>query len=74
VTGADLAEWEAYERAYGPISIHERLDTLQTALSFYTAKAGGARGVDPEDFAPSWGDALERRLELAAREKQRSQP
>ncbi|HEU4864991.1 MAG TPA: hypothetical protein VFT76_01980 [Actinomycetota bacterium] len=69
MTGADLAEWEAFEAAYGPILLHERLDWMRAILAYVTAKAGGDRGHDLEDFLPAWDAALELRLDVRERER-----
>jgi hypothetical protein len=67
LTATDLADWAAYRVAYGPITIHERLDMLQAVLAYFIAKTGGMRGVDFSDFENQWADALDRRLELRTR-------
>lgn len=54
MSGADLAEWEAFEHLHGPILIHERLDVLQAMVSYVVARSAGAKDVSPRDFLPRW--------------------
>lgn len=55
MTGADLAEWEAFERAFGPIVPGERIDLAQAMLSSVIARSHGAKGdLTPEKFLPVW--------------------
>lgn len=67
MTGADLAEWTAFEQVCGPVLIHERLDAVQAMLSYVVAKVGGAKDVSsPQEFLPHW-DGVQARAEADER-------
>lgn len=55
MTGHDLAEWEAFERSFGPIVPHERIDAAQAMLSSVVARVGRAKGdLRATKFLPQW--------------------
>jgi hypothetical protein len=58
MSGQELAEWQAYERVYGPIGVEERLD--RTAAVIANQVANSLRGPkskpsEVDDFMPRWG-------------------
>jgi hypothetical protein len=44
-----LGEWEAFERSYGPILVHERIDLMGALI------ASVMTGNPIEDLLPRWG-------------------
>ena len=55
MTGHDLAEWEAFERSFGPIVLHERIDASQAMASSVVARSHGAKGdLRAQKFLPQW--------------------
>ena len=67
MTGHDLAEWEAFERSFGPIVMHERIDAAQAMASSVNARVHRARGdLRAQKFLPQWEGA--RRQEQTADE------
>jgi hypothetical protein len=62
MSSAELTEWMAYERVYGSILIHERIDMgfaqLQWLLVRLWTKA--KRKLTPADFMPPWYQELTR--------------
>jgi hypothetical protein len=56
MSGYDLAEWAAFERSFGPIVQHERIDAAQAMLSSVVARVGRAKGdLRATRFLPQWG-------------------
>jgi len=49
-----LAEWAAFERWYGPILIHERIDHAAALGAFVAARAAGNKDAEFKDFIPDW--------------------
>lgn len=49
----ELVEWSAFERLYGPVLIHERVDVAAAHIAFMLSD--GKRPAD--DFMPDWGAA-----------------
>jgi hypothetical protein len=45
-----FTEWSAFERVYGPVLVHERVDFM---LAVLCARIGGG---DAEDFLPQWDE------------------
>ena len=55
MSGHDLAEWEAFERSFGPIVPHERIDAAQAMASSVNARLARARGdLRATRFLPKW--------------------
>ena len=54
MTMRDLMEWHAYERVYGPILVHERLDVGLAQIGLIMAKLWGKGNPKPRDFLPVW--------------------
>jgi hypothetical protein len=56
MTSAELTEWMAYERVYGPILIHDRIDMgfllLQQFMAYLWTKTRHQRTM--QDFLPPW--------------------
>jgi hypothetical protein len=53
-----LTEWEAYERATGPLDVGERLDQLFGMLQATIANVNRSKKTRPykaEQFVPEWG-------------------
>ncbi len=66
MTAGELTEWMAYERTYGSLLIHERIDAGFALVAFVIAKAfsDGKRDMSPEDFMPPWYQELNRERKL----------
>ena len=57
MTGADLAEWEVFERLHGPILLHERLDAVMASIGTAVYRAAGSKQTAKELFdalLPDW--------------------
>jgi hypothetical protein len=56
MSSAELTEWMAYERVYGPILIHDRIDVgfllLQQFMAYLWTKTRQQRTM--QDFMPPW--------------------
>lgn len=55
---AELAEWVAFEREFGPITLHERIDAAAAVIALHIHNSvprrhGKEYGVS--DFLPKWG-------------------
>jgi len=65
MTAAELTEWVAYERVYGPILVHERIDLGFAQLSYYLVSLLGQKKRGQQyklrDFFPGWLRDLMRR-------------
>ena len=49
----ELTEWAVFERDFGPLTPHERMDALLGRLAYVVhASAGGTER--PENFQPQW--------------------
>ena len=59
MSGADLGEWEAFERLHGPILIQERIDVAQAMISASIYRAAGAKEAEAKDFLPRWDGTLD---------------
>lgn len=59
VPAADIAEWVAFEREFGPITVHERIDVaaaiIASAVAATVPRKRGARVPSLSDFLPKWG-------------------
>jgi hypothetical protein len=61
MTSAELTEWAAYERVYGSIIPHERIDVGFAQLSWLMASLWGSRkrgDFKIRDFMPPWYQEL----------------
>jgi hypothetical protein len=71
MTSAELTEWAAFERVYGPILPHERIDVGLAQLGWLMARLWGKskRELKLRDFMPGWyqeltaGDAVRQGFE-----------
>jgi hypothetical protein len=56
MTSAELTEWMAYERTFGPILLHERIDVGFAQLGWLMARLWGStkRKLTRRDFMPDW--------------------
>jgi hypothetical protein len=65
MTSAELTEWMAYERVYGPVLAHERIDLGFAQLSFYLvsllSKKKRGQQYKLRDFLPGWMRNLDHR-------------
>jgi hypothetical protein len=65
MTARELMEWAAYERVYGPLLVHERIDLGFAQLYYYLVSLLGQkkRGqrYSLRDFLPKWMRDLGRR-------------
>jgi CRISPR/Cas system CSM-associated protein Csm2 small subunit len=77
MTSAELTGWIAYERVYGSILPHERIDAGFAQLSFLMAKLWGKKKhgeFEIREFMPPWyqeltaEDASRRAFEAMLRE------
>jgi hypothetical protein len=67
MTARELLEWAAYERVYGSILPHERIDVGFAQVSLILTKAFGKPGqrLTLRDFMPEWYRELTADDELA---------
>jgi hypothetical protein len=56
MTARELTDWIAFERVFGPITVHERLDVLLARVAYAVVAAAGGK-ARPEDFMPRWDQA-----------------
>lgn len=56
LSSADLTEWAAFERVYGPLLVHERIDMGFAHVCWMLARllGDGKRQWEVRDFMPSW--------------------
>jgi hypothetical protein len=56
MTAGELIEWQAYERVFGSILVHERIDAGFAQVSLLLAKAYSDKGArySMRDFMPPW--------------------
>ncbi|HWP35192.1 MAG TPA: hypothetical protein VNM66_06320 [Thermodesulfobacteriota bacterium] len=58
MSAAELAAWAAFERRFGPLTVHERVDAAAALVAWSVARALGAtRAQDPGAFLPRWAEA-----------------
>jgi hypothetical protein len=50
-----VAKWAAFERVWGPLLIHERIDYAGALNAYVSASVWGGRRYRLEDFLPRWG-------------------
>jgi hypothetical protein len=62
ISFAELVQWTAFERFYGPILIQERVDVAGAIAAWAAAAAGGSK-APPEDFLPKWGEGTRQSAE-----------
>jgi len=66
MTTAELTEWMAYERVWGPILPHERIDIGFAKLTYYLVSllSRSRQRIRVEDFLPGWmSDLVKKRAE-----------
>jgi hypothetical protein len=63
MTSAELTEWMAYERVYGPILPHERIDVGFAQLQWLMVRlwTKTKRKLTIRDFMPRWYQELTKR-------------
>jgi hypothetical protein len=54
MSSEELTAWSAFERVYGPVLIHERIDVGLAQVGFILAKLMGRGHPRPRDFLPGW--------------------
>jgi hypothetical protein len=55
LSAAQVDEWDAFERRYGPVLVHERIDIgLASIAQMLAATAGTNKPL--QDFLPTWWD------------------
>ncbi|MEU4576604.1 hypothetical protein [Nonomuraea sp. NPDC023979] len=57
MSGRELAEWQAYERVYGPIGVEGRLDRTAAVIAKQVADSLRGPKTKPselDDFMPRW--------------------
>ncbi len=47
-------EWSAFERVFGPIVLHERIEVSNAFVAMTIAAANGGRDLKLEQFVPLW--------------------
>ncbi len=60
MTSAELTDWVAYERLYGPILAHDRIDIGFAQLEWLLARlwTKSAHRMTVRDFLPAWDQEL----------------
>ena len=60
MTAGELMDWAAYERTYGSLLIHERIDAGFAQVSLILAQAFSSNGkrYKMRDFMPRWFQEL----------------
>jgi hypothetical protein len=53
----ELQEWAAFERTFGPITLHERIDQAAALVAWSIARSLGATEEGPEAFLPRWDES-----------------
>lgn len=57
LTGRQLAQWSAFEKTFGPLTVQERVDAVTAATAWAPLAAAGAlkdKDATPADFMPDW--------------------
>jgi hypothetical protein len=57
ITARELAEWAAFERVFGPITVQERVDAAAGIAGWAAMAAAGVKDKNPRDFMPDWARA-----------------
>jgi hypothetical protein len=63
MTSAELTEWMAYERVYGSVLAHERIDVGFAMLGTLVHNLWSKKPRKIQDFMPSWFQELIGRTE-----------
>jgi hypothetical protein len=65
MTSAELTEWMAYERVYGPILVHERVDVGLAQLQWLMVRlwTKAKQKMTIRDFMPRWYQELTERID-----------
>jgi hypothetical protein len=59
MSSAELTEWMAYERIYGSMLIHERIDMGFAQLAWLITRLWAKKtNLKPQDFMPPWYQEL----------------
>jgi hypothetical protein len=54
ISRRELQEWSAFERVFGPIVLHERIEVANAFVAMTIAAANGAKDLKLEQFVPRW--------------------
>ena len=57
ISARELSEWAAFEKIYGPILIHERVDIAGALVAAILANINSKRKYEISDFLPKWTGA-----------------
>jgi len=63
MTSAELTDWMAYERVYGPILVHDRVDVGFAMLATLVHNLWAKKPRKIQDFMPQWFQELTERTE-----------
>ncbi len=58
MTSGELTEWTAFERVYGPILPHERIDVGLAQVCLLMARLWAKGNFKVRDFMPRWYQEL----------------
>jgi len=59
MTSAELTDWTAYERVYGPVLVHDRIDIGLAQVCLVLVKLLGQKSKHTlRDFLPAWWQEL----------------
>jgi hypothetical protein len=59
MSSTELTNWTAYERVYGPILVHERIDVGLAQLQWLVTRLWASKNkLTPRDFMPPWYQEL----------------
>jgi hypothetical protein len=50
----DEAEWATFEEAFGPLTLHERIDAAAAHIAYAVHASAGGK-LPPEQFVIRWG-------------------
>lgn len=53
MTGAELVEWTAFEKSFGPLTVQERVDAAGATAAWGARSAMGSKSA-PGDYLPDW--------------------
>jgi hypothetical protein len=59
-TMREAVAWREFERGFGPITLHERIDAVGALIAHTVAKGSGLKRenggeLEVRDFMPTWG-------------------
>jgi len=64
-----VAKWAAFERVWGPLLTHERIDYAGALNAYVSASVWSGRRYRVEDFLPRWGGSVDNADEIIAKMK-----